>query len=157
CRPVVDTATDAVATGASLRLVVAQCAARDARDGPELVRNAAAERRAAAAAERLVVRQHALQNGRAVAAGHGSVVVAAVARDPAADPRVHERAGRIAVSADGAVVANGYVPEGQPSGGARRVAGRRGDASAEPRPDVLVADAVPLVTVSAAGLVVLEE
>src|SRR5262249_28297745 len=116
CGRVVDAAAESVAAAiASLSPIMGQRAARDGDDAPQGIRNPAPQRGAAVAADGLVMRNRAIAERDLAARGFGDKRIAAISREPTTDARVHESAGRVAVAADGAVVADRHVAEGQDS------------------------------------------
>src|SRR5262249_59501217 len=95
------------------------------------------------AADGLVMVHRAVPERDLATPGNGDKVVAAVIPQPAADARSHDGAGRVAVAADGPVVAERHVAEGQAHVRTRRVPCHRADRPAESRADGLGAGAVP--------------
>src|SRR5262245_39049729 len=105
------------------------------------------------------MRHGAIADRRRAAPGRGEKRVAAITGEPAPDARVHQGAGRVAVAADGTVVAERHVAESQAHVQTRRILCRCGDRPARARADELEAGAgaVPPVAAASVGLVVLEE
>ena len=133
CRPVVEAAAEAAAAVAAVP-PSPPCAWLWVSVLPEMVRTPPRRfatppprRSAAAAADGLVMRHRAIPERDRAAPGNGDKRVAAVIREPATDARVHEGAGRVAVAADGAVVAERHVAEGQAHGLTRCIPCRSGD------------------------------
>src|SRR5262249_57130046 len=111
-RRVVEAAAEAVPPIASPSPVGPHRAARDVEDAPKDIRNAAPQRGAAVAADGLVMCHGAIPERDLATLGNGEWVPAIIP-ETATDARVHDGAGRVAVAADGAVVAERHVAEGQ--------------------------------------------
>src|SRR5262249_46839297 len=99
----------------------------------------------------------AIQERGLASPGNSGERVAAIIREPSTDARVHEGAGGVALSADGAVVAEGHISQGQASGLTPGILGRGADRPAQARADELGIDTVPPVAAAPADLIVLEE